>query len=394
MAERYRFATECGEINIMWVPVNYPQGMSERPTEQVIRLDPRNMWRIGFIALAIVAIGLLAQFLIEDGGGAFFIILMSWFASLAMEPAVSRLAKRMKRGLATGIVMISVVAFFAVFTATFGNLLFNQIAELIRALPALLDSTIAWVNQRTNSQYEIVDLWEQLNISPSQSAVYATTVLSGVLGILGSLALSFFSLFTFALFTFYLSADAPRFRRYLTSLFAPKYQSLTTQIWDTTALKTGNYVAARVILAVLNGGTSAIVFWIIGMPSWLALGIWTGLVAQFVPTIGTYIAIVLPVLVGLLSGNPWIGVMALIWAVIYQQVENLTLEPRISARAVNVNPAVAFASVMLGAALFGVAGALLAIPVTAMVISLIDSRRLRYEVVEEAPTAPDPPKKE
>ena len=56
----------------MWVPVNYPQGMSERPTEQVIRLDPRNMWRIGFIALAIVAIGLLAQFLIEDGGGVFF----------------------------------------------------------------------------------------------------------------------------------------------------------------------------------------------------------------------------------------------------------------------------------------------------------------------------------
>jgi len=80
--------------------------------------------------------------------------------------------------------------------------------------------------------------------------------------------------------------------------------------------------------------------------------------------------------------------------VIYQQVENLTLEPRISARAVNVNPAVAFASVMLGAALFGVAGALLAIPVTAMAISLIDTRRLRYEVVDEEPTAPDPPKKE
>ncbi len=362
--------------------------------EQTIRFDTRNIWRVGFIALTIVAIGLLAGFLIEDGGGVFFIILMSWFASLAMEPAVSRLARRMKRGLATGIVMLSVAAFFAIFTATFGNLLFNQIAELIRALPSLLDSAIAWVNQQTNSQYEIVDLWEQLNISPSQSAVYATTVLSGVLGIIGSLALSFFSLFTFALFTFYLSADAPRFRRYLTSLFAPRYQSLTSQIWDTTAMKTGNYVAARVILAVLNGGTSAIVFWIIGMPSWLALGIWTGLVAQFVPTIGTYIAIALPVLVGLLSGNPWIGVMALIWAVIYQQVENLTLEPRISARAVNVNPAVAFASVLLGAALFGVAGALLAIPVTAMVISLIDSRRLRYEVVDEKPTAPDPPKEE
>ncbi len=386
--KRYRLGAAAGNSTVIREPVIYPRDMS---SEQTIRFDPRNVWRTGFILLGVIAIGLLANFLIEDGGGVFFIILMSWFASLAMEPAVGRLAKRMKRGLATGIVMVTIAIFFALFTAAFGNLLFDQIAELIQALPGLLDSAIAWVNQRTNSDYEIVDLWEQLNISPEQSAQYATTVLSGVIGIIGSLAISFFSLFTFALFTFYLSADAPRFRRYLTSLFAAKFQPIATQIWDTTALKTGNYVAARVVLAVLNGGTSAIVFWIIGMPSWLALGIWTGLVAQFVPTIGTYIAIALPVLVGLLSGNPWIGVMALIWAVIYQQVENLTLEPKISARAVNVHPAVAFASVMLGAALFGVAGALLAIPVTAMVLSLIDSQRLRHEVVEPTSSDPDPP---
>lgn len=363
--------------------------MSNESAEVVVKMDPRNFWRLGLIALAIVAIGLLADFLIEDGGGVFFIILMSWFASIAMEPVVSRLSKRMRRGAATGLVMLSVAAFFAIFGATFGNLLFNQIAQLIQALPGLLDRAIIWVNERTDSNYRIVDLWEQLNISPAQSAEYAATVLSGAVGILGSLAISFFSLFTFALFTFYLSADGPRFRRYLTSLFAPRYQSITNQIWDTTAQKTGNYVAARVVLALLNGSTSAIVFWIIGMPSWLALGIWTGLVAQFVPTIGTYIAIALPVLVGLLSGNPWIGLMALIWAVIYQQIENLTLEPRISARAVNVNPAVAFASVMLGAALFGVAGALLAIPVTAMVISLIESRKLRYELVEHGGVSSD-----
>ena len=369
--------------------MNYPQTVAHQEQEQTIRFDTKNIWRVGFIALAIVAIGLLANFLIDDGGGVFFIILMAWFASLAMEPAVSRLAKRMRRGIATAIVMVSVALFFTLFGLTFGNLLFNQIAQLIQALPGLLDSAIAWINQRTNSNYEIVDLWEQLNITPAQSAEYASTVLSGVIGILGSVAISFFGLFTFALFTFYLSADGPRFRRYLISLFAPRYQLITTQIWDITAQKTGNYVAARVVLAVLNGSTTAIVFWIIGMPSWLALGIWTGLVAQFVPTIGTYISIALPVLVGLLSADPWIGLMALIWAIIYQQVENLTLEPKISARAVNVNPAVAFASVMLGAALFGVAGALLAIPVSAMVISLIDVRRLRYEVVEIVEIQPE-----
>ena len=362
--------------------------------EQTIRFDTRNIWRIGFIALAIVAIGLLIRFLVEDGGGVFFIILMAWFASIAMEPAVSRLARRMRRGFATAIVMVSVVLFLIIFGAAFGNLLIRQIAELIQALPGLLDNAIDWVNQQTNSSYEVTDLWNQLNITPAQSAMYATEVLSGVIGIIGSLAISFFGLFTFGLFAFYLSADAPRFRRYVASLFAPKFQPRMAQIWDITALKTGNYVAARVILATINGTTSALVFWIIGMPSWLALGIWTGLVAQFVPTIGTYIAIALPVLVGVLSDNPWVGVLALFWALIYQQVENLTLEPRISARAVNVHPAVAFASVLVGAALFGVAGALLAIPVAAMIMSLVDIWQLRYEVVEEVTVVKENPNEE
>jgi predicted PurR-regulated permease PerM len=87
--------------------------------------------------------------------------------------------------------------------------------------------------------------------------------------------------------------------------------------------------------------------------------------------------------VGLLSPNPIIGVIALGWALLYQQVENLTIEPRISAKAVDVHPAVAFGSVMLGAALFGAAGALLSIPVIAMVLSLSESYQSRHEVLPE-----------
>jgi predicted PurR-regulated permease PerM len=158
---------------------------------------------------------------------------------------------------------------------------------------------------------------------------------------------------------------------------------MAVAVWDVTAQKTGGYVGARIVLAVINATTTAIVFVIIGMPSWLALAIWTGVVAQFVPTIGTYIAIALPVLVGLLSDNPWVGVIALAWGILYQQVENLTIEPRISARAVDVHPAVAFASVMLGAALFGVAGALLAIPVSAMLLALSQTYRKRYALHED-----------
>jgi predicted PurR-regulated permease PerM len=351
--------------------------------QRTIVFDSRNVWRTGFIILAVIAIALLLQFLLEDGGNVIFIVLIAWFAAIAMEPAVGLLSRFMKRGLATATVMLAIVIGFLLFSAAFGNLLFDQIADLLQSLPGILDSALAWFNQRTNSNYEIADLWEQLNLTPAKSAEYAATVLQGVVGLLGSVALGFFGLFTFGLFTFYLSADSPRFRRYVRSLFAPRFQPVVEQVWSITAEKTGNYVAARVVLAFINGTTSAIVFLAIGMPSWLALGIWTGLVSQFVPTIGTYIAIVLPVLVGLLSGNPWIGVIALIWAILYQQVENLTIEPKINARAVNVHPAVAFASVMLGAALFGLAGAVLAVPIAAMAISLIEVRKLRHEIPED-----------
>jgi predicted PurR-regulated permease PerM len=359
-----------------------------------VRLDPRNVWRVGWVVIALVSAFLLLRFLIQDGGAVLFSLLMAWFASIAMEPVVRRLATRMRRGIATGIVMVAGAVAIAGFMLAFGQLFVDQVIELLTSLPGLIDSAIEWVNRQFNAELSVASILQQLNLEPAQIAQYGAQIVGGVLGLLMSVLGGFFSLFTFALFTFYFSADGPRLRRYVASLFPPRAQKMAVDVWDVTAQKTGGYVGARLVLAFINGSTSAIVFLIIGMPSWLALGIWTGIVAQFVPTIGTYIAIALPVLVGLLSDNPVIGVIALVWAIIYQQVENLTIEPRISARAVNVHPAVAFASVMLGAALFGVAGALLAIPVSAMAIALTETYRKRYDLradLDDSPPAtPEP----
>ena len=355
------------------------------PTSEgtTVRLDPVNVWRVGFVVIALVAVALVLRFVVSDGGSVIFTLLMAWFTGLALEPAVGRLARRMRRGAAVGLVMGGLALFIVVFVWAFGQLFIDQIAQLLKALPSVIDGVVAWVNERMNTRYNVTDILSQLNIQPSQVAQYAGQIVGGVLGLLGSVVGGFFSMFTFALFTFYFAADGPRFRRWVATLFPPRSQASATQVWDVTAQKVGGYVAARVVLAFINGSTSAIVFLLIGMPSWLALGIWTGVVAQFVPTIGTYIAIALPVVVGLLSPTPWIGIAALVWAVLYQQVENLTIEPRISAKAVDVHPAVAFASVMLGTALFGVAGALLAIPVSAMIIALGEIRHKRYELIPE-----------
>ena len=352
-------------------------------------VENRTLWRIGFIALAVIAIGLFITFLIEDGGGVIFIVLMAWFFALAIAPGVERLSRHMKRGLATMIMMGGLALFIAVFIFAFGQLLVDQLVSIVRALPDLFTRVIDWFNATFGTSYQASELLAEIDFTDDNLRNFALRVAQGILGFAASVLGSFFGLFTFGLIAFYISADGPRLRRWIASLFPAQTQRVFINVWDTTAEKVGRYVAARAILATINSVTSGIVFFAVGLPYWLPMAIWTGVVAQFVPMIGTYIAIILPVMIGLLSGNPWIGVIVLAWALLYQQVENLTIEPRISARAVDVNPAVAFVSVLLGAALFGIAGALLAIPVVAMVITLVGLYVKRHELFEEIDSGDD-----
>ena len=355
---------------------------STPPTIREVRFSPRNVWKVGLVVLALLALALFVQFLLEDGGGILFVILMAWFAALAMAPLVDRLSRRMKRGLATIIVMISFLLFAAFFLLAFGSLLVDQLVQLVTAIPDVIDAALARANESLGTSYEFNDVLVFLDIETADLALYAGEIALGILGFVTSLVGKIFSIFTFGLFLFYFSAQLPQFQRWVASLFPDRAQEFVLTVWQLTSQKTGGYIGARVILATINAVTTGVVFLLIDMPYWLPLALWTGIVAQFVPTIGTYIAIALPVLVGLLSENPLVGVLALAWGIIYQQVENLTIEPRISAKAVNVNPAVAFGSVLLGASLFGVAGAFLAIPVTAMLLSLLDIYGKRYELID------------
>lgn len=346
-------------------------------------LVPGNVWRIGLVVIGLIVLFAVGRFVLSEGASLIFTAVMAWFISLAMEPAVSRLARHMPRGAATGLVLLAVVLFLVVFFSLFGALIVEQVTNLVQSLPDFARNALTWVNGRFGTDYALEDLWETLNLDTDRLADMASQLAGGVLAVLGSIAGAVASFFIFALLLFYLSADGPRLRRWIATLFPPRIQETTVVVWDTMAEKTGRYVSARLVLAAVNATATAIVFLIIGLPSWLALALWTGMVAQFVPAIGTYISIVLPVLVGLLSPNPWLGVIVLGWGILYQQVENLTIEPRISARAVNVHPAVSFGSVILGTAMFGVAGALLAIPVVAMLLTLLDLYRTRYDVLPQ-----------
>src|SRR5215212_1484882 len=376
------------------VPARAPSAPDGRELAGVVDVrsvpgpSPRMVWRSGLVLLSVVALGAFGWFVLTDAGSALFTILMAWFTSITMEPAVRRLERRTSRSTAVLLVMGAVALFLILFALAFGRLFVTQIAALLRQLPAVLENVLGWVNQTFSTSYVVEDVQRALALTPEEARGYADDVLAGFVGLISFSFRLFLNAFTAVFLIYYFAADGPRLRTWIAQLLPSRSQRLFGTVWDLTTTKTGGYVSARVVLATINGSTSALVFWLIGMPSWLALGLWTGLVAQFVPTIGTYISIILPVLVGLASPNPWIGVAALIWAIVYQQVENLTIEPRISAKAVDVHPAVSFASVMIGTALFGVAGALLSIPVAAVILALVDIYVRRHELLPELQPAP------
>jgi predicted PurR-regulated permease PerM len=352
-------------------------------TNVVILFDRRNVWRTGLVLAAVVALAAFVKWVIDDGGSVIFTLIMSMLAAIAMEPAVARLSQRMRRGVATILVMVGVLLFTIVFLLAFGRLLGEQLATFVRSIPALVDRAVAWANETFGVSLSVQSLLEQFTGSTAGLAKVAGDLAGGLIGVIAAVLGAFFGSITFFFFTFYFSADSARLRTWVARLVPPKQQEVFNVAWDLAVIKTGGYVSARLVLAAICGGLSSLFMLIIGMPYWLALGLWTGLVAQFVPTIGTYIAIALPVFVGLVGPEPWQGLALLAFALVYQQIENVTIEPRISAEAVDVHPAVSFAAVMFGAALFGVAGAFVAVPVAALMLALFGIYSRKYDLVPE-----------
>lgn len=135
-------------------------------------------------------------------------------------------------------------------------------------------------------------------------------------------------------------------------------------------------------MALISGVAHYVLLEILGVPYAPALGMWVGLVSQFIPTIGTYLAGALPILIAF-TVNPWYALWVFGFVVIYQQFENYLLQPRITAKTVDIHPAVAFGSVVAGTALMGAVGALIAIPATATLQAFLGAYVKRYEVTDD-----------
>ncbi|MER7046813.1 AI-2E family transporter [Streptomyces jumonjinensis] len=343
---------------------------------------PRWLPRAMMLALALYACFQLGNWAFHQLIGLLINILIAFFLALAIEPAVGRMAARgMRRGLATFLVFFGVLIATVGFVVLLGSMLADQIVTMVGDFPKYLDSVISWINQTFNTRLSRVEVQDSV-LRSDWLQKYVQDSASGVLDVSATVLGGLFRLLTIFLFSFYFAADGPRLRRALCSVLPPAKQTEVLRAWEIAVDKTGGYLYSRGLMALISGIAHYILLEILGVPYAPALAVWVGLVSQFIPTIGTYLAGALPMLIAF-TVNPWYAVWVLGFVVVYQQFENYVLQPKLTARTVDIHPAVAFGSVIAGTALMGAVGALIAIPAVATLQAFLGAYVKRYDVTDD-----------
>ncbi len=343
---------------------------------------PRWTWRVVAVFWLGWIIARWAEGALSSLADLFLIILVSLFLALAIEPGVNRLAARgWRRGTATALILFTVILAFLVFIAAMGTLVAGQIADLLGNSERYVTRTVDFLNSNFDTKIDPKDVIQEIQDPNGRIQQFITSQGDRALKLSVTALGVLFQGLTVMLFTFYLVADGPKLRRAICSRLRPGRQRQVLDGWELAIDKTGGYLYSRALLAGLSAVFHWIVFQAVGTQAPVALALWVGFISQFLPVVGTYLAGVLPLLVTLLD-SPVKALVVGIAIVLYQQVENYVFAPRITARTMELHPALAFGAAIGGGALLGGVGAVLALPAAAMIQALASGAGVRYEVID------------
>ena len=260
------------------------------------------------------------------------------------------------------------------------NVAVDQIIKLADRLPDYVESLVSWANRTFDTEFSSTTIIADLTADQRRLQDLSSNAASGLLGLASTAVGLVFQVLTIGLFTFYILADMPKLRAAVLRRMPPIQQQHADTVIGITIEKVGGYVYSRTLLAMFSAAFHFVAFTTIGVPYAVALAMWVGIVSQFVPTVGTYIAGAFPLLIAF-AEDPVDALLVLVAILVYQQVENYALAPRITANTMKLHPAVAFGAAIVGASLLGGVGAILALPVAATMVAIVQTYADHYEVV-------------
>ena len=363
--------------------VGHAASMATSPTtERVVYIRPRTILQVLGIVLATIAIlafVYLAWHIITW-------VLVAIFLALALNPAVEKFERRgMRRGYASATVFLLALAAIVGLGFLVLPPLVRQVTDFIQAVPDLVDDLVAGRGPLGFLQrdYHIVD---RIRTAIEDNGV------GGVLGVTEpaiAIAQSLFSVIigsvAIAFLTYFMLLDGPRmverFYAFLPESARPRWQRVGHEIYRTV----GGYVTGNILISVIAGVAAMVALFAVGSSYSVALAVVVAIL-DLVPLAGaTMAAVIVSTVVFVELG--WVrGVIIIAFFLLYQQLENHVLQPIIYGRTVQLSPLIVLISVLIGAELAGILGALAAIPV-AGIVQAVGRELLRYRS-EAAPTPP------
>ena len=322
-------------------------------------------------------------------------VFIALFLAVVLQTPVTWLEERrgLKRGNAATVVVLGLVGALTGLAYLLVSPFVSAVRDLIEDLPSIVERIRAsdlfqQLDRRTDIGEKLQQRTESLASELPSKLGDAFEVGGRIFGFgLGAITIIFMTLF--------LVIDLPNLSRSLHSILYPRESSRLGVLEERITRTIGRYALGAVVIAGIAGTIQGTAAWLLGVPFALALGIIAGLLG-LIPQVGATLAAVVLSLVALTQGVPQALVM-LVVCVGYQQVENYVLQPTIQGRAADISGFFVIASVVVGAALLGVVGALIAVPLTAsaqIVIRELTAERRAAVALAHAgtlPSGPQPP---
>jgi predicted PurR-regulated permease PerM len=318
-------------------------------------------------------------------------IFIAGFIAVALSAPINLLSRRMRRGFAVALVYLGLILTPFALIALLVPPIVQQANNLVENLPEYAQEVTEFVNssERLRTLQEDYDITGRLEEQASQLPARlgdAAGVLSDIgLGIVNSV----FAAVTILVLSIFMVGSGRRWLDAWARRYPPEREAWMRRLFERIGNAIANYVAGALLQATVAGVTAYVVLLILGIPYALPLAVIVFLL-DLIPLVGATLGAILVGIVTLFSDFPIDTIAWTVYAIVYQQIENNVIQPRIQAKAVQLEPLMVLISVLFGSTLFGVLGALLAIPVAAAIqITIREYSMLRR--AGAAPPEPEPP---